>query len=90
MKRLWLQGISPKEAAIAAARTRLRPILITSLTTILGMMPIAIGFGEGGRILQPLGIAVAGGLWVSMLLTIFFVPTFYASHLNSREISRKR
>jgi HAE1 family hydrophobic/amphiphilic exporter-1 len=65
-----------------AARTRLRPILITSLTTVLGMLPIALGLGEGGHILQPLGIAVAGGLWVSMGLTLFLVPSLQVSYLE--------
>lgn len=68
------EGMAPKEAALLAAQTRLRPILITSLTTILGMLPIALGSGEGGKILQPLGIAVAGGLWFSMVFTLFVVP----------------
>jgi HAE1 family hydrophobic/amphiphilic exporter-1 len=48
--------------------------MLTALTTILGMLPIALGFGSGGEILQPLGVAVCGGLWVSTLLTIFAVP----------------
>ena len=76
------EGMSPREAALEAGRKRLRPILITSLTTILGMMPIALGFGEGGRILQPLGIAVSGGLWVSMTLTLFIVPALQVAYLN--------
>lgn len=67
-------GRPPLDAALEAGRSRLRPILITSLTTILAMVPVALGLGEGGRILQPLGIAVAGGLWVSTLLTLYLVP----------------
>lgn len=82
IKRLVADGLSPKEAALEAARKRLRPILITSLTTVLGMLPIAIGAGEGGRILQPLGIAVAGGLWISMLLTLFLVPSLQVAYLE--------
>ena len=82
IKRLVDGGASPKEAAIEGAKKRLRPILITSLTTVLGMLPIAVGLGEGGRILQPLGIAVSGGLWVSMLLTLFLVPTMQVSYLE--------
>ncbi len=81
-QRLVEQGMAPRAAAIAAARQRLRPILITSLTTILGMMPIALGFGEGGRILQPLGIAVSGGLWLSMTLTLFIVPALHVYALD--------
>ncbi|MBI4405186.1 MAG: efflux RND transporter permease subunit [Deltaproteobacteria bacterium] len=82
IKRLVGEGISAKEAALQAARKRLRPILITSLTTILGMLPVAFGFGEGGKILQPLGIAVSGGLWVSTLLTLFLVPALHVSYLE--------
>ncbi|MBS1960847.1 MAG: efflux RND transporter permease subunit [Bdellovibrionales bacterium] len=72
--RRFREGMAPKEAVVGAAVQRLRPILITSLTTILGMLPVALGFGQGGRILQPLGIAVSGGLWFSMALTLFVVP----------------
>jgi HAE1 family hydrophobic/amphiphilic exporter-1 len=80
-KRLVDEGMSPEQAVATAARARLRPILITSLTTVLGMLPIACGFGEGGKVLQPLGIAVAGGLWMSMLLTLFVVPALHAAYL---------
>ena len=82
MKRLVDQGRAPVEAAVYAARVRLRPIVMTSLTTILGMTPIALGMGEGGKILQPLGIAVAGGLWVSMLLTLFLVPSLQVNYMQ--------
>lgn len=68
------ENISHKDAALKAASIRFRPILITSLTTILGMLPIALGLGSGGKILQPLGIAVSGGLGISTLLTLFVVP----------------
>ena len=63
------------ERLLDTARLRFRPILITTLTTILGMLPIALGFGHGGEILQPLGIAVCGGLGVSTCLTLFTIPT---------------
>ncbi|MCM2277821.1 MAG: efflux RND transporter permease subunit [Oligoflexia bacterium] len=82
LKRRVEAGLSPRDAAIQAARQRLRPILITSLTTVLGMLPVALGMGEGGRILQPLGIAVTGGLWVSMSLTLFVVPALQVSYLD--------
>ncbi|MCX6116566.1 MAG: efflux RND transporter permease subunit [Proteobacteria bacterium] len=87
-KRLWLEGREPVAAALHAARLRLRPILITSLTSIFGMMPIALGLGEGGKILQPLGIAVSGGLWISMLLTLLIVPLLQVQHLtHSKRLS---
>ena len=85
MKKLVDQGIEPFQAAVDASRARLRPILMTSLTTVLGMIPIALGFGEGGRILQPLGISVAGGLWLSMLLTLFVVPALQAAYLTWKQ-----
>ena len=84
LKRLVDRGLSPRDAALEAGRKRLRPILITSLTTILGMLPIALGVGQGGRILQPLGIAVSGGLWVSMGLTLFAVPALQVAYLEWR------
>lgn len=84
MNRLSREGLTPLEACQRAARTRLRPILITSLTTILGMTPIALGLGEGGKILQPLGVSVAGGLWFSTLLTLFLVPSLHVRLLERR------
>jgi multidrug efflux pump subunit AcrB len=78
IKELKKRGMAPKEAAIEAAKVRMRPILMTSLTTVLGMLPIAFGLGSGGKILQPLGISVAGGLWISMIFTLYFVPTLQA------------
>lgn len=89
LNRLVQRGLSPREAALEAAQTRLRPILMTSMTTTLGMLPIALGFGEGGRILQPLGIAVSGGLGVSMLLTLFIVPALQVSYLQWSQKGRR-
>ncbi len=82
IRRLTEQGMAPRIAAVEASRKRLRPILITSLTTILGMFPIALGLGDGGRILQPLGITVSAGLWVSTALTLFLVPALQVSYLE--------
>ncbi len=87
---LIAEGYTPIEASILAARRRFRPILITSLTTILGMIPIAIGMGEGGKILAPLGIAVAGGLWFSMIFTLFVVPGLEILVLNNKAITKIR
>ncbi len=82
IKRRVQEGLTPAAAALDAAKNRLRPILITSLTTILGMLPVAFGLGDGGRTLQPLGIAVSGGLWVSMGLTLFIVPALQVRYMN--------
>ncbi len=70
-------GLSVEEAIVEAGSIRLRPILMTTLTTILGMTPLAIGIGEGSGILQPLALSVIGGLSLSMLLTLFVVPCLY-------------
>lgn len=85
IKRLVEDGRTPIQAAVEACRVRLRPILMTSLATVLGMMPIALGFGEGGKILQPLGISVSGGLWISMLLTLFLVPAAHVLAFSLRK-----
>jgi HAE1 family hydrophobic/amphiphilic exporter-1 len=62
------------DALVHTAQIRLRPILITTLTTIAGMLPIAMGIGQGSNVIRPLGIAVSGGLFVSMVLTLFVIP----------------
>jgi len=71
------EGIELREAITEAGRTRLRPILMTSLTSIFGLFPIALGFGEGAEANASLAIAVIGGLAVSTFLTVVFVPTLY-------------
>jgi multidrug efflux pump subunit AcrB len=63
-----------KTAIVAVAGIRLQPIIITTLTTVFGMLPLAIGLGEGSNILQPLGIAVSGGLAVSTLFAVYAIP----------------
>lgn len=90
LTRLVNQGLEPRTAAREAASKRLRPILMTSMTTGLGMLPVALGFGEGGRILQPLGIAVIGGLSFSMMTTLFIVPSLQVSYLLWRFKERGR
>lgn len=70
-------GLALEDAVYRAAEVRLRPILMTTLTTILGMLPLAIGFGEGAEIMHPLALAVVGGLLSAMFLTLFIVPAFY-------------
>jgi len=65
------------DAVITASRTRLRPILMTSLATVFGLLPMAIGWGTGGETNAPLARSVVGGLSVSTLLTLFLVPTMY-------------
>jgi multidrug efflux pump subunit AcrB len=68
----------PMETALVlAGSVRLRPILMTTITTMLGMLPLAMGLGEGSELMRPLAIAVVSGLMISMLLTLFVVPCAY-------------
>lgn len=71
------RGMSIRRAVIDGGESRLRPVLMTSLTTILGMVPMAVGQGEGAEMWRPMGIAVIGGLTFSTLLTLLFVPSLY-------------
>ena len=71
-------GLSAKEAAIEAGSTRLRPVIMTALAMICGMLPMAFGWGEGGEQNAPLGRAVIGGLIVATIATLFFVPVVYS------------
>ncbi len=77
IQQLRQNGLGIGEAALQGAVTRLRPILITTLTTTLALVPMAIGFGEGSEIWAPLGRVVVGGLFVAALFTLFFTPTLY-------------
>jgi len=71
------EGMAREEALIEAGRTRLRPILMTALTTILGMLPLALGIGEGAEIQAPLAVAVVFGLTFATFLTLFIIPLAY-------------
>ncbi len=75
--RLRSRGMELREAVILGGRTRLRPILMTSLCAILALIPMAVGLGEGSESNAPMAIAVIGGLSVSTLLTLVFIPTLY-------------
>ncbi len=94
------RGSSVFEAVVAGGKSRLRPVLMTSFTTVLGMVPLAIGSGAGSETWRPMGIAVIGGLTFSTILTLFFVPAlyslietisaFFASRRKEREKALKR
>ncbi len=71
------RGMSVRRAVITGGHSRLRPVLMTSLTTILGMVPMAVGTGVGSEMWRPMGTAVIGGLTMSTLMTLLFVPTMY-------------
>jgi multidrug efflux pump subunit AcrB len=71
-------GRDAHEAALAAGMTRLRPVLMTALAMIIGMLPMSLGLGEGGEQNAPLGRAVIGGLLLATWTTLFFVPVMYS------------
>jgi multidrug efflux pump subunit AcrB len=80
------EGMDREEALMEAGRARLRPILMTTFALIAGMLPVALGLGEGGEFYRPLAIAIIGGTITSTMLTLLVVPTFY----DSIEIARER
>jgi len=71
------KGRARKQALIEAGLSRIRPILMTSLTTILGLLPMALGLGEGSELRTPLAITVIGGLTLATVLTLFVIPLVY-------------
>ena len=70
-------GLDPREAIHQAATLRFRPILMTTMAAILGALPLALGFGDGAELRQPLGISIIGGLFVSQILTLYTTPVIY-------------
>jgi hydrophobic/amphiphilic exporter-1 (mainly G- bacteria), HAE1 family len=86
-KKAW--GLNPHEAIVLSVKDRARPILMTALTTILGLVPLALGIGEGTEINQPMGITVIGGLVSSTFLTLFVIPVVYSLlDKDSRRMNR--
>jgi multidrug efflux pump subunit AcrB len=91
--RVEKDGVSPLEAALEAGRTRLRPVIMTAMAMIIGMIPMALGLGEAGEQNAPLGRAVIGGLGVATLATLFIVPVVYATlrkQLPSKHVMEQR
>ncbi len=84
------RGMAVREASVTAARSRLRPILMTTLTTVLGMLPMALGRGEGSEMWNGLGITVAWGLSISTLITLVIIPVLYCGITEHREKRRAR
>jgi len=79
-------GLSSEDAMMQASRRRLRPIVMTALAAIAGMLPLAFAIGAGSQMLQPLAIAVIGGILISMVLSLIITPAvhFYLSHEEAR------
>lgn len=88
MNKLQERGLGVREAIIVGGRTRLKPILMTSFTTIFGLLPMALGFGAGSEVRAPLGRAVVGGLLSSSVVTLILIPTLY--WLVETRIRRRR
>ena len=79
------KGVDRREALIQAGRVRLRPILMTTFALVAGMVPVALGLGEGGDFRAPLGITVIGGVITSTLLTLLVIPTVYEILADTRD-----
>jgi len=92
VNQLRRRGISPQEALVTGATVRLRPILITTATTVLGILPVAFSTSEGAEIRSPMGIAIAFGLSFATFLTLFVIPTVYSivERISFRQNSRTR
>lgn len=84
------RGMDILDAAVTAARSRLRPILMTTLTTVLGMIPMAIGTGEGSEMWRSLGVTVAWGLSVSTVVTLVLIPTIYCVFATRQEKHKQK
>jgi HAE1 family hydrophobic/amphiphilic exporter-1 len=78
INQLRARGVEKTAAIMESGRTRLRPIMMTTLTTVLGLLPMAISFGEGTEVRTPMAITVIGGLTVSTLLTLVVIPVVYS------------
>ena len=84
------RGLKLEDACVEAAKNRLRPILMTTLTTVLGLLPMAFSKGEGSEMTQPIGQTVLGGLSFSTLMTLFLMPVLYYIFNRLREKIQKR
>jgi multidrug efflux pump subunit AcrB len=84
-----MAGLNASEAALSAGFTRFRPVLMTALAMIIGMVPMSLGLGDGGEQNAPLGRAVIGGLLLATVATLTFVPVFFSLvHRNDRLIEQ--
>ncbi len=89
----YRQTMSTEDALVETGKSRLRPILMTTLTTILSMIPLAIGVGENGALMQGMAVVIVGGLIASTILTLILLPTFYMiihKHSKAKKLKKKR
>jgi len=86
-QRYRAEGMSPYNAMVNASRRRLRPIMMTALAAVTGMLPLALALGAGSQMLQPLAVAVIGGILISMVLSLIMTPTLYFLLTRNRENS---
>ncbi len=85
VNQLRLSGVEKHEALLRAGKARIRPILMTALTTVLGLVPLAFGMGQGAEMLQPMAVVTIGGLIYATFMTLFFVPVLYDG-LNKKDM----
>ena len=77
INQLRIEGMEKKEALVQAGKIRMRPILMTAITTIIGLFSMALGIGEGAEMMQPVAIVCIGGLLYATIMTLFIVPVMY-------------
>jgi HAE1 family hydrophobic/amphiphilic exporter-1 len=84
------EGEDRLTATLAAGPIRLRPVLMTTLTTVLGLVPLALGLSDGGELMAPLAVAMIGGLSLSTVMTLVIVPVFYSLFDDARMLGKKK
>jgi multidrug efflux pump subunit AcrB len=82
------RGQDTVAAIVEAARLRLRPILMTTMTTVVGMLPLALAIGEGSEMLQPLAVTIVSGLLFSMLVSLLLVPSVYRIFSGRKQFTK--
>lgn len=84
------RGLKMKEACLEAGASRLRPVLMTTLTTVLGMLPMCFATSGSAGMVQPIGVAVVGGLLSSTFVTLFFIPVLYSIVMKEKKTEKSK